>query len=212
MVVLTEKQQQIFEWLNSKLRLPVYAEAYKGAVCLLKKKSPGYVTFVSQAGRELMNSLSRAVAGGIKSPQVQYVQYVNELEKKWENEWRGQGLTPSQYSGEGHVIPYNVCEMIANLIEEHREGRHRSQGKDDSFFNTFLGYSDQDEIPNIKKWKDAKDFFQKRTHFREEGFSLEDQSKVAENFKILEDFLHIAATSEYSRIRSLDAILEEANK
>lgn len=211
MVVLTEKQQQIFEWLNSKLRFPVYADAYKGAVCLLKMKSPGYVTFVSQTGRELMNSLPRAVAG-IKSSQVQYVQYVGELEKKWQNEWRGQGLTPSQHHGEGHVIPYNVCEMIADLIEKHLEGRRRDQGKDDSFFNTFLGYSDQDKIPNLKKWKETKNFFQKRNHFREEGFSLEEQSKVAENFKILEDFLHIAATSEYSRIRSLDAILEEANK
>ena len=211
MVVLTEKQQQIFEWLNSKLRLPVYAEAYKGAVCLLKKKSPGYVTFVSHAGRELMNSLPRTVAG-IRSSYVQYAQHVDKLKNKWQNEWRGQGLTLSQHPREGHVIPYSVCEMIANLIEEHREGGRRDQEKDDSFFNTFLGYSDQDKIPSLKKWRDTKVFFQKRNHFREEGFSLEDQSRVVENFKILEDFLHIAATSEYSRIRSLDAILEEANK
>lgn len=210
MLTLTAEQNQIFKWLDNKLQLPVYAEAYKGAVCSLKRKSPGYVTIVSHVARDIMNGLARDVAS-ISSSQVQYKQHVDKLQKKWKDEWRGQGLTSSPDNGEGHVIPYNVCEMIANLIEEHKEGRRRSQEKGDYFFDTFFGYSDKDKIPSLERWKDAKDFFLKKAHLREQAFSVEDQSKVAENFRILEEFLLIAATSEYSRIGTLDAILEEAN-
>lgn len=211
MVVLTEKQRQIFEWLDSKLQLPVYADAYKGAVYSLKTKSPGYITFVSHSGRDIMNSLARTVAG-ITSAQVQYPQLVGELQKKWQVEWRGQGLTSPQHQGAGHMIPYRVCEMISNLITKHKEGCHRSQGAGELFFNMFLGDSDIDRIPNLRKWKEAKNFFFGCAHLREKEFSLDDPSKMAENFKILEEFLYIAATSEFSRISSLNEILEEANK
>ena len=110
------------------------------------------------------------------------------------------------------MIPYNVCEMIANLIEEHKEGRRRSQEKGDYFFDTFFGYSDKDKIPTLKKWKQAKDFFMENTHLREKAFSAEVYTRVEENFRMLEKFLHIAATSEYSHIRTFNAILEEANR
>ena len=209
MAVLTEKQQKIFEWLENKLQLPVFADAYKGAVHLLKSKSPGYITFVSHTGRDIMNQLAKTVAD-IKGGQVQYVQLVNGLQKEWREAWRGQGLTSPQYQGEGHMIPFQVCEIISNLIEEHEKGRSRNQEADDYFFNIFLGYSDKDRIPNLKKWKEAKDFFMGCTHLRVKRFSSEAPSDLAEHFKMLEEFLYIAATSEYSRIRSLDAILEEA--
>lgn len=209
MVVLTEKQQKIFEWLDNKLQLPLFADAYKGAVNLLKKKPPGYVTFVSHIGRDIMNLLAKTVAG-ITGGRTQYVQLVDGLQKEWQEEWRGKGLTSPQHQGEGHLIPYHVCEVISNLITEHEEGRRRSQEADDYFFNIFLGDSDKDRIPNLNKWKEAKDFFMGSTHLRVERFSLEAPSKLAQNFKMLEEFLYIAATSEYSRIRILDAILEEA--
>ena len=210
MLALTAEQNQIFKWLDNKLQLPVYAEAYKGAVHSLQIRSPGYITFVSHAGRDLMNGLARTVVG-IHSFQVQYVQHLNSLQEKWKDEWRGQGLATSEEEGDGHTIPYSVCEMITDLIGDHKEGRRRSEEADDFFFNTFLGYSDKDKIPSLEKWKDAKDFFRRKAHLREQAFSVEDQSKVAENFRILEEFLLIAATSEYSRIGTLDAILEEAN-
>ena len=43
------------------------------------------------------------------------------------------------------------------------------------------------------------------------NFSNEGLSKIAENFRILEEYLYIAAELEYSRIKTLDNILEEAN-
>ena len=211
MVVLTKKQQKIFEWLDNKLQLPVFADAYKGAVFSLKKQSPGYLNFVSHTGRDILNLLAKTVAG-ITGGRTQYEQLVDKLQEKWLVEWRGKGLTSPKHLGEGHVIPYQVCEMIYNLIEKHKEGRQRSREADDYFFKIFLGYSDKDKIPNLKKWKEAKVFFLKRAHLREKSFTSDDPSELAENFKVLEEFLYIAATREYSRIRSLDAILEEANK
>ena len=208
MVVLTEKQQKIFEWLDNKLQLSVYANAYKGAVFSLKTKSPGYVTFVSHVARDLMNSLPRAVAG-IRSSQVQYRQHLDQLQIKWKDKWRGQGLGSPQQD-EGHIIPFSVCEMIAKLLNEHKEGHRRSRDAGDFFFDTFLGYSDKDKITNLSKWREARRFFLANTHLREKAFPAEVYTRVEENFNLLEKFLYIAATSEYSRIGSLDAILEEA--
>lgn len=209
--MLTGNQKQIFEWMNDILHLPVYANAYKGAVCLLTKKAPGYVTFVSHTGRDILNSLPQTVAG-ITNPQVQYKDLVNKLQKKWRDEWRGQGLTSSQYDQIGHMIPYDVCDMVTELIKEHEEGHQRSQGKGEFFLNTFLGESDRDRITNLRKWKEAREFFVECAHLREKKFTPAILSEVEEHFIVLEEFLYIAATSEYSRIRSLDEILEQANK
>ena len=209
--MLTEKQQKIYEWLYNKLQLPVYAKAYKGAVHLLKEKRPGYITFISHTGRDIMNGLARTVAGSTGS-QVEYQQLVDNLQKKWQDEWRGQGLSPAPHQEVGHLIPYDVCEMITGLIEKHKEGRNRPQKADDFFFDTFLGYSDKNKITNLEKWKKAKLFFREKAHLRKGDFSEEVPSEVEENFETLEEFLYIAATSEYSRIGSLDAILEGTNE
>ena len=209
--MLTEKQQQIFKWMNDILHLPVYADAYKGAVCMLEKKAPGYVTFVSHTGRDILNSLPQTVAG-ITNSQVQYRYLVNKLQNKWQDKWRGQGLTSSQPDEIGPTIPYDVCEMVTELIKEHEEGRQRSEEKGEFFLNTLLDSSDRDKISNLEKWKEARDFFVKCAHLREKRFSLETLSQVEEYFKVLDDFLNIAATRAYSQIGSMDAILEQANK
>ncbi|MCY3774045.1 MAG: hypothetical protein OXG98_18715 [Gemmatimonadetes bacterium] len=197
--------------MNDILHLPVYADAYKGAVCLLKLKAPGYVTFVSHTGRDILNSLPQTVAG-ITNPQVQYVDLVNRLQNKWQDEWRGKGLTSSQHDEKSHMIPFDVCELVTKLIKEHEGGRKRSQGKGEFFLNTFLGESDIDRITNLRKWNEARGFFVECAHLREKKFPPETFSKVEYCFKVLEEFLHIAATSAYSRARSLNEILEETNR
>lgn len=209
--MLTGNQRTIFEWMNDILHLPVYADAYKCAVCLLKKKAPGYVTFVSHTGRDILNSLPQTVAG-ITSPRVRYVDLVNKLQSKWQDKWRGQGLKSSQPNEIGHMIPYDVCDMVTELIEEHEEGRERSQGKGEFFLSTFLGDSEIDRVPNLRKWREARGFFVECAHLRGKTFAPETLSKVEEYFKVLDEFLFIAATREYSRIRSLNEILQQANK
>ncbi len=210
MGVTAEERQQIYKWLNEKLRLPVYADAYLGATRLLEKRSPGYITFVSHAARDLMNGLARTV-GGIRSSQVQYRQHVDRLQEEWKDEWRGRGFNEPEHSGDGHVIPYSACEIISDLMDDHRKGGRRSEEADDIFFRTFLGYSEKDRISNLATWREARDFFLKNAHLREKDFQLDIDTEVQEYFRILEDFLIIAATSEYSRIGTLNAILEEAN-
>lgn len=209
MEVFTEKQQRIFEWLN-KLQLPVYAGAYKGAVHLLEEKSSGYGTFVSHTGRDIMNSLART-AVGIPSGRFQYEQLIDKLEKKWQNERHRQGPISHEYMGEGHVISQDIWGMITNLIEENKEGRRRNQEARELFFDMFLGFPDKDKDAIRKQWKEVRGFFLKCAHLREEDFSDEVLSKIAENFRTLEEFLYIAAEREYSRMKTLDNILEETN-
>lgn len=209
--MLTEKQQKIYEWLDDKLKLPVYAEAYKGAVDMLNGKYPGYITFVSHTGRDIMNQLARIVSG-ISTSQVDNKKLIGNLADKWKDEWRGQELSLIQSHGDGHTIPYNVCNMVTDLIEQNKDGTIRNKGADDLFFDTFLGYSERNRIPSMKKWRKAKKFFAKRAHLREGNFSEEESPELEENFQTLEEFLYIAATRQYSRVRSLDAILEKANK
>jgi len=149
--MLTEKQQKVFDWLNDTLDLPVFAEAYKGALELLSKKSPGYITFVPHAGRELMNGLVPTVADFTRR-QVQYRQLVEELEKDWQDEW-GEVESNTTYNAEnGHLLPYDLCEKIKNLIDEHKAGRDRVEERDISFFTIFLNYPDRESIPeNLKR-------------------------------------------------------------
>ena len=84
---LNTEQTRVYEWLNSDLSLPVFAEAYKGAAVLLSQKPAGYISFVAHTGRDLMNRLASTVAG-IKSDRVQYQQHIDKLQSDWRDEWR----------------------------------------------------------------------------------------------------------------------------
>ena len=208
--MLTKKQQLIYNWLH-KVKLPVYAEAYKGAVHQLNEKAPGYGTFVSHTGRDLVNSLARAVIG-LQTDRVHYEQLVDKLDKNWRDEWRRPERASFKQHGEGHAIPGDVCKLITKLIEKHKEGRLRKKESGEIFIRTFLGYNDEDTNVIRKKWKALQDFFVGRAHLREEDFSDEALSQIETNFGILEDeFLYVAAVREYSRIKTLDGILEETN-
>ena len=209
MMELSEKQQQICDWLI-KLQLPVYAEAFRGSVRLLREKSSGYGTFVCHTGRDIMNFLARTVAG-IQSGRVQYEQLVDNLEKKWPDTLDPQASHCVQLDEQGHRISPEVYEYIDNLIEEHKEGRRRKQEAGELFLDMFLGSPEKDKDAIRKKWKDTREFFVKCAHLREEDFFDDVLVKIRDNFQILEDLLHSAAELEYSRISTLDKILEEAN-
>ena len=212
--MLTSNQQTVFDWLNDVLKLPVYAEAYKGALDLLDKKSPGYITFVSHAGRDLMNGLASAVKG-IKRQQVQYVHLVNEFQNNWKNEWGGEGFDTTEDDDEsGHLIPNEICKKIKKLVDEHTEGRLRAEDIDSSFFTTFLDYPDKESVPEnlSQEWRNARRWFGGHTHLREDGFRESASSEVERHFRNLDNFLYAAAGSEFEQLRSIHEILEEANQ
>ena len=216
--MLTEKQQCVFDWLNKKLNQPVFADAYKGALSLLNEKSPGYITFVSHTGRDLMNILPKEVAGA-SSSRVQYDQRLDKLEKEWENKW-GTPLNITKSSEdkdfrdgreEERLIPYRVLQKIQKLIVEHRDSRKKDHAS--IFFTTFLSYSDKDRIPNnfLSEWKIAKKWFERHAHLRRGNFSDKVPSELIKHFKTLDELMYVAASSEFKRVKEINEILEETN-
>ena len=210
-VTLSTEQQTVFNWLNDELRLPVYAEAYKGALNLLNKKPPGYITFVSHAGRDLMNGLARLGTGREQAP---YPDLVDKLQKDWEDKWGVSGFNEIDNTEDGHVIPYGVCEKIQDLIDRHRAGRLRASEAGILFFINFLDYADEAEIPRnfLTEWKDARQWFLAHAHLRDSEFEMDASTEVERHFQTLDDLLYNAASSELERIRSINEILEETNE
>lgn len=211
-MVLNEDQQRVYEWLNDDLGLPVFAEAYKGAVGLISQKTSGYVSFVAHAGRDLMNGLASTVAG-IKSERVQYQQHVDKLQEGWREEWRFSNELSLGRGEGGYFIPLAICQRISSLIDDHKSGRIRSSEAGGLFFSTFLEYSDKDKIPNnfIAEWKDTKNWFLSHAHLRGKSFQVATEDDLMKHFKCLDGYLYIAASSQYARLRELNEILDTTN-
>lgn len=212
--MLTENQQTVFDWINDDLELPVYAAAYKGALDLLNKKSTGYITFVSHAGRDLMNGLVSAVKS-IERQQVQYVQLVDDFKADWRNEWGGEEFDTIEDTHEkGHLIPNEICRKIKKLVDEHTEGRLRVEDRNSSFFTTFLDYPDKESIPDnlSQEWRNAIQWFREHAHLREGEFEIQASDEMERHFRNLDSLLYAAAGSELEQLRSIHEILEEANE
>ena len=240
-VTLSTEQQTVFNWINDDLQLPVYADAYKGALVTLQKESPGYITFVSHAGRDFMNQLaatvrkmeaawkdnaSRSSTQGIKPKRVNYVKRVNELQEVWDDKWgkyrrgeEGAQPEPAQILEEtadsefAHIIPFQTCERIQQLIDEHKSGNERALDKGVLFFTTFLDYADKEKIPKnlLEEWEAARDWFEKHNHLRKGRFDEVKSCKVKKHFRMLDNLLYVAATSAFGRMRTINEILEETN-
>jgi hypothetical protein len=212
--MLTEKQQTVYNWINDDLELPVYAEAYKGALDLLDKKVAGYITFVSHTGRDLMNGLA-SDAVGITQPRVDYVDFVGKFADNWKNEWGGEGFdTPEDSDGNGHLIPNEICKKIKDLVDEHKAGRLRAEEKSSLFFTTFLDYQDKESIPVhlSREWRNAIRWFLGHAHLREKEFETQAPDEVERHFQNLDNLLYAAAGSEFKQLRSIHEILEETNR
>ena len=160
-----------------------------------------------------MNTLARTVSG-ISSSRVQYVQLLDNLQNDWKEEWGARGFNKRDSAENGHLIPYDTCQKVQHLVEEHKKGRIRSKEADDLFFMTFLDYKDRERIPPnfLDDWRKAKQWFQEHTHLRRNDFSGETPSEVGRHFKVLDELLYVAASSEYERIKSIREILEETNQ
>lgn len=210
--MLTTEQQRVFDWLNEKLRLPVFAEAYRGALHMLHERSPGYITFVSHTGRDFINILAKSVAG-IEGDRVQYAQLLDGFQNEWKAEWGAERLDNLDGTENVHSIPHDTCQKIKHLIDEHKAGRIRSSDADGLFFSTFLDYGDREKIPPnfLREWKAAKKWFVGHAHLREGDFADSVRSELEKHFRTLDNLLYVAASSEYERIRGLDEILEETN-
>lgn len=211
--MLNKEQQQVYDWLNNVLSLPVFAEAYKGAAILIDQKPAGYISFVAHAGRDLINGLAPAVKGA-KRQQVQYQQRIDKLQGDWRDEWGYSDDLSPEVVEKGHFIPIDVCQSISTLIDEHKSGQMRSSDTNDLFFSTFLGYSDKEKIPSnfLSEWKAAKKWFEKHTHLRDKPFRTETDNDLVKHFNCLDGYLYIAASSQYERLKDLNEILDATNQ
>jgi len=212
--MLTERQQTVYDWMNDDLELPVYAEAYKGAIEQLNNKSSGYITYISHTGRDLMNGIAAAV-NRITSGYVQYVHLVNDFQDDWKDEWGGEGNNITKVNDEnGHLIPNEICKKIKKLVDDHKEGRLRAEEIDSSFFITFLDYPNKDSIPEdlSQEWRRARRWFVGHAHLREDEFSIETYDEAEMHFQNLNNLLYAAAASEIEQLRSIHEILDEANR
>lgn len=210
--MLSAEQKLIYEWINKKLQLQIYADVFKGALIFLQEKPFGYVTFVSHAARDIMNGLARDVRGD-KRMQVQYVQHLDEIQKVWKHDWGVTERISEERGFSEHNIPFNVCEKIHQLVEDHKSGRERKSATDEIFFQTFLDYEDRHNIPPnlLKEWAGAREWFQKHAHIRAGSFDPDVNQKLQDHFKKLEESLLVAANSEFGRIKGINEILEDTN-
>ncbi len=211
--MLTSNQQIVYNWINDDLELPVYAEAYKGAIEQLNNKSSNYITFVSHASRDLMNGLVPA-SEGIKREQVQYVELVDKFKDDWKDEWGGEGFHPPDKVLKEHLIPNEICQKVKKLVDDHKEGRLRAKEIDSSFFTNFLDYPNKESIPEYlsQEWRKAKQWFNGHTHLREDEFPMAASNEVELHFHNFDTFLYAAAESDIEQLRSIHEILEEANR
>lgn len=209
---LNSKQKRIYDWISEELRLPAYADVFGGAVIILGQRSPGYVTFVAHAGREIMNGLARAYRGDRQS-QVQYVQDLDQIAIKWNDQWGASTGFSNTPEPSYHKIPHETCKLLKSLIDDHRAGRERSEEINEAFFSEFLEYRDEGDIPNnfVEEWKRTKKWFLEHAHTREKVFDADVETEIGKHFQHLESLLYVAARSPYSRIEELDEILDETN-
>ncbi len=209
---LNPRQVCIYRWINDTLQLPEYADVFRGAAIFLKKKPPGYMTFVAHAGREMMNGLARTFRGDERQ-QVQYVDHLNKIERDWDDQWGAPNVFSDSEEPSHHEIPRATCRKLWGLIEDHRTGRRRSEETNEVFFLTFLNYLHSNEIPGnfIREWKEAKKWFEGHVHVRRDSFGGEAEAQVERHFSFLESMLEVAAGSQYERIGELDEILAETN-
>lgn len=207
-----DEQAKIEDWLRNRLNLPIYADAYVGAVMVLYQKPKGYVTFVAHAARDIMNGLARD-ARGDKREQVQYIDRLDNLNKVWDDRWgESQGFSEGQ-TLDVFPIPRDVCRQIRSLLRNHSGGRIRSSETDELFFQTFLDYNDKDKIPKglLREWNQAKQWFLGKAHLRAGAFDDSIADDLQGKFFHLHRSLLIAADSAYNRLKELDEILEETN-
>ena len=210
--MLTPEQQCVFDWLNDKLRRPVFAEAYKGALHMLHERSPGYITFVSHSGRDFINLLARSVRG-IEGGRVDYQQHLDGLQNEWKAEWGTERLDNLDGTENVHSIPHSTCRKIKHLIDDHKAGRSRSSDADGLFFSIFLDYGAREKIPPnfLREWKAAKRWFVGHAHLRKDDFTDSIISELEKHFRMLDNLLYVAASSEYERMQGINEILAETN-
>ena len=153
-------------------------------------------------------------AESTESSRVQYVDLVGKLQKVWNDEWGRESVHAADAKEMGNFIPFEVCERIQNLIDEHDAGRERSDNLAPLFFTTLLNYAGRERIRFnlLSEWKQTRRWFLAHAHLREGEFNTSDSADLEAHFRTLEDLLYAAASTEIERLRGINEILDETNE
>lgn len=212
----TEDRKKILFWIANDLDLPVFADAYLGAVICFEEKTPGYVTFVCHTCRDIMNIMAGIVSVN-KGDRVDYLKLVDKVQNKWMPEWNKKNVLSSDLDPTDTQANVNVtrdfCSSVEELIDEHKGGKRRAENKGTDFFQTFLEYKDKDNISvnKIKLWKKARIWFIRNAHLRKKPFDGSIYSDLEKHFSYMELTLLTAADSVRNRLKAIDEILAETN-
>ena len=211
--MLTQEQQRVYDWINSELNLPTYASAYSGAVHLMKTRPSAHVMLVAHTARDLMNGLAPTYVR-IPRIQAQYHQHLDDLQKVWKEEWGERGFTTPDHTGDGHLLPHDVCQIVQRLIDERKAARKRNNQADLQFFITFFGYDEHLRPPDnfLEQWTATKEWFLGRSHVPNEPWPDDASSEVRRHFGILHGLLYAAASSTFERLKGINEILDETNQ
>jgi hypothetical protein len=211
----TPDREKINNWIVNDLGLPVFAEVYNGAVCSLFDRTPGHVTFICHACRDIMTSMAREYKGG-KTAQVNYRPLTERIDAAWpavvtDAAPLDAGLIDT--SPESIPISRYAHAAVDALVKEHRAGKARSEDLAYLFFTVFLQYSDKQRVSkrDLDEWKEIREWFLDHTHLRKAAHPLDTYDECKKRFLALEQMLLTAADSVRSRLTSLDEILRRTN-
>jgi hypothetical protein len=212
----TTERQKIHDWIAKELELPIFADAYRGAVDCLYSGSPGYVTFVCHTCRDIMNIMAREYSGGTAG-RVDYNHHATAISAHWSKQSTGiipiTGLTDAAVPDQV-PISRKAFNAVGGFVQAYQEGTLRAEDSGSSFFCTFFDSSDRQSISEIKlnEWKETLKWFKAHAHLRKSPFSSDIAAECQRRFLILEGLLLTAADSVRDRLQSLNEILRQTNQ
>lgn len=215
-------RERIHSWLRDQGG-PGYAESFKGAAMLMHLKPPAYVRFVCHALRDITNGLPALIAKE-KRAQAQYHQLLDRIVVRWNEEQLPRGpialtnVAPEEQRTGGKFDPVTISaeitEMIADLLNQHEQGRARAKENPLAFLKTSIpesaGRPDLLAIPG-NQWKELHDEALRRAHENGKGCDARDEADCANLLDRFETLLSSLAGSYYRSLENIDAILDEAN-
>lgn len=212
----TPQRQQIYDWIANTLQLPIFADAYRGAVDSLCTGSYGHVSFVCHAGRDIMNNMAREFSGGTAG-RTDYQHHARQITSQWPQQPAAVTPitgTPVETISEQVPISREAYEAIGNLVRAHREGTQRTEDSAARFFCTFLDYADKDRVSpqKLAEWSSTREWFLRHVHLRKTPFPADVVTECQRRFLILESLLLTAADSVRERLVTFHEILRTTNQ
>jgi hypothetical protein len=216
-----DERARLYRWIAENASCS-FADLYKGAVINLYEKNPGCVRFISHAVREIINGMA-AFKLHSERKQVQYVENVEKVRILWLQQnlplrsvppVEGEPLPETPELTSEVIIGGKLLEQIQILIEEHADGRKRSDDCASNFVQAFSNNPAKTPVPEpfANTWKKLQRSFHGRAHENGKSPTAEEIAVVESRFDQFELLLHSFADRYQQSLGRLDEILDQANK